>query len=140
MVFEAWSQYEVSLCNKRKSLRHFASHAFVICLRSTVLKANSNAMKSLLNIFRKMAQKHPITLYTAYVSFFFNQLYHIHLTSSCLAFRGTPNGWKASITFEELGIPYNLEAIDISTNVQKEPWFIKINPNGRIPVSIRLLL
>jgi glutathione S-transferase len=24
--------------------------------------------------------------------------------------------------------------IDISTNVQKEPWFIKLNPNGRIPV------
>ena len=23
--------------------------------------------------------------------------------------------------------------IDIGTNVQKEPWFIKINPNGRIP-------
>ena len=24
--------------------------------------------------------------------------------------------------------------IDISTNVQKEPWFLKLNPNGRIPV------
>ena len=26
--------------------------------------------------------------------------------------------------------------IDISTNVQKEPWFIKLNPNGRIPVLV----
>ena len=26
-----------------------------------------------------------------------------------------------------------MHRIDISTNVQKEPWFIKLNPNGRIP-------
>ena len=26
--------------------------------------------------------------------------------------------------------------IDISTNVQKEPWFIKLNPNGRIPTLV----
>ncbi|KAJ5674170.1 hypothetical protein N7462_009609 [Penicillium macrosclerotiorum] len=45
----------------------------------------------------------------------------------------TPNGIKASITLEELGLPYKLEPIDISTNIQKEEWFLKINPNGRIP-------
>lgn len=32
----------------------------------------------------------------------------------------TPNGIKASITLEELGLPYKIEPIDISTNVQKE--------------------
>lgn len=26
--------------------------------------------------------------------------------------------------------------INISTNVQKEPWFIKLNPNGRIPTLV----
>jgi len=45
----------------------------------------------------------------------------------------TPNGIKASIILEELGLQYKLVPIDISTNVQKEPWFLKINPNGRIP-------
>ncbi|KAJ5390554.1 uncharacterized protein N7496_001622 [Penicillium cataractarum] len=45
----------------------------------------------------------------------------------------TPNGIKASITLEELGLPYKIEPIDISTNIQKEDWFLKINPNGRIP-------
>jgi glutathione S-transferase len=30
-------------------------------------------------------------------------------------------------------IPYKVEKIDISKNVQKEPWFLEINPNGRIP-------
>ncbi|KAI8966172.1 glutathione S-transferase [Daldinia sp. FL1419] len=45
----------------------------------------------------------------------------------------TPNGVKVSILLEELGLPYKVTRIDISTNVQKEPWFLKINPNGRIP-------
>ncbi|KAJ5132822.1 hypothetical protein N7448_006980 [Penicillium atrosanguineum] len=48
----------------------------------------------------------------------------------------TPNGVKASITLEELGIPYKTEGIDISTNVQKEDWFLKVNPNGRIPAIL----
>jgi len=48
----------------------------------------------------------------------------------------TPNGWKASITLEELGIPYEVNHIDISTNKQKEEWFLKMNPNGRIPVIV----
>ncbi|KAL4884597.1 glutathione S-transferase [Aspergillus karnatakaensis] len=45
----------------------------------------------------------------------------------------TPNGIKASIALEELGIEYNLEPINISTNIQKEDWYLRINPNGRIP-------
>lgn len=45
----------------------------------------------------------------------------------------TPNGIKITIALEELGIPYKLEHIDISTNRQKEDWFLEINPNGRIP-------
>lgn len=49
---------------------------------------------------------------------------------------GTPNGQKASITFEELGLPYKVENIQISKNVQKEEWFLKINPNGRIPALV----
>ncbi|RAH48043.1 glutathione S-transferase family protein [Aspergillus brunneoviolaceus CBS 621.78] len=45
----------------------------------------------------------------------------------------TPNGIKISIALEELGLPYKVEKIDISKNTQKEPWFLEINPNGRIP-------
>ena len=48
----------------------------------------------------------------------------------------TPNGWKASVTLEELGLPYEVHAIDLSKNVQKEPWFLSLNPNGRIPVIV----
>ncbi|KAJ5103627.1 hypothetical protein N7532_004156 [Penicillium argentinense] len=45
----------------------------------------------------------------------------------------TPNGIKASITLEELGLSYKTVPINIGTNIQKEDWFLKINPNGRIP-------
>lgn len=34
----------------------------------------------------------------------------------------TPNGIKASITLEELGVPYKLEPINIATNIQKEEY------------------
>ncbi|KAK9810083.1 hypothetical protein WJX72_004467 [[Myrmecia] bisecta] len=49
---------------------------------------------------------------------------------------GTPNGWKASIPLEELGVPHNVRAISLSKNEQKEDWFLRINPNGRIPALV----
>ena len=48
----------------------------------------------------------------------------------------TPNGHKASVTLEELGLAYETQAIDLSKNVQKEAWFLAINPNGRIPAIV----
>ncbi|KAJ9648652.1 Glutathione S-transferase 2 [Neophaeococcomyces mojaviensis] len=49
---------------------------------------------------------------------------------------GTPNGQKVNCTLEELGLKYNVHKIDIAKNVQKEDWFLKINPNGRIPAIV----
>jgi GST-like protein len=48
----------------------------------------------------------------------------------------TPNGWKASITLEEAAIPYRVHGIDFRVNAQKEDWFLRINPNGRIPAIV----
>jgi GSH-dependent disulfide-bond oxidoreductase len=48
----------------------------------------------------------------------------------------TPNGWKASIALEEMGLLYEVRPIDLGKNEQKEEWFLKINPNGRIPAII----
>ena len=48
----------------------------------------------------------------------------------------TPNGWKASVTLEELDLPYEVHPVDLSTNVQREDWFLRLNPNGRIPVIV----
>ncbi len=48
----------------------------------------------------------------------------------------TPNGWKASICLEELGLPYNTTHLDFAQNEQKQDWYLRINPNGRIPAII----
>lgn len=48
----------------------------------------------------------------------------------------TPNGWKASITLEELGLEYSVRHIQMDKLEQKEPWYLEINPNGRIPAII----
>lgn len=49
---------------------------------------------------------------------------------------GTPNGHKVNCTLEELGLEYNVHKIDISKNVQKEEWFLKINRTLRSYWSI----
>ena len=48
----------------------------------------------------------------------------------------TPNGWKASITLEELSLPYTVRHIELDKKQQKEPWYLEINPNGRIPTIV----
>lgn len=56
----------------------------------------------------------PITLYTA----------------------ATPNGWKISIALEEMHLPYEVKVIDFATLEQKADWYVKLNPNGRIPTLV----
>ncbi|MEP7127116.1 MAG: glutathione S-transferase N-terminal domain-containing protein [Byssovorax sp.] len=48
----------------------------------------------------------------------------------------TPNGRKASVMLEELGLPYTLHAVDIGKGEQHTPDFVARNPNGRIPVIV----
>ncbi|KAI9348491.1 glutathione S-transferase [Obelidium mucronatum] len=70
------------------------------------------------NILRQNVKPMSITLYTV----------------------GTPNGHKVSIALEELKIKYSLDykvvPISFAKNEQKEEWFLKINPNGRIPAIV----
>ncbi|KAF7985521.1 hypothetical protein HWV62_3745 [Athelia sp. TMB] len=54
----------------------------------------------------------------------------------------TPNGYQPSILLEELKavygstIDYEVRKLDFSKTEQKEPWFLEINPNGRIPALV----
>lgn len=48
----------------------------------------------------------------------------------------TPNGRKASIALEELGLPYTVHAVDISKDEQFRPEFLAISPNNRIPAIV----
>lgn len=54
--------------------------------------------------------------------------------------QSTPNGQKVQILLEELAETYSTKwtttLINISTNEQKKEWFLRLNPNGRIPVLV----
>ncbi|MDP3370142.1 MAG: glutathione S-transferase N-terminal domain-containing protein [Brevundimonas sp.] len=48
----------------------------------------------------------------------------------------TPNGVKASIMLEEIGLPYEAHFIDIGRNETWTPEFLSLNPNGKIPAIL----
>ncbi|THW55363.1 hypothetical protein D6D20_09544 [Aureobasidium pullulans] len=54
--------------------------------------------------------------------------------------QSTPNGQKVQIMLEELaavyGSTWTTTLIDISTNEQKKDWYLRLNPNGRIPTIV----
>jgi len=47
---------------------------------------------------------------------------------------GTPNGRKASIALEELGLDYEVRLVDLEADEQREEAFLRLNPNNKIPV------
>jgi len=49
---------------------------------------------------------------------------------------GTPNGYKVSIMLEETNTAYKVYPIDMGAKEQKEDWYLKLNPNGRIPAIV----
>ncbi len=49
---------------------------------------------------------------------------------------GTPNGKKVSIMLEEVGLPYEVHAINIGKGDQFKPEYLAINPNNKIPSII----
>lgn len=48
----------------------------------------------------------------------------------------TMNGYKPVLFLEEAGVPYDLTFIDFATKEQKDPAYMKLNPNGRIPTIV----
>ncbi len=44
------------------------------------------------------------------------------------------NGYKCRLVLKALGLPYRLVAMDIVGGATRQPEFLAINPNGRIPV------
>lgn len=49
---------------------------------------------------------------------------------------GTPNGQKASIMLEEVGLAYTIHAVNISKDETWTPDYLAMNPNGKIPVIV----
>ncbi len=48
----------------------------------------------------------------------------------------TPNGYKVSILLEETSLPYTFHHVRLEEKEQKQDWYLKLNPNGRIPTIV----
>ncbi len=48
----------------------------------------------------------------------------------------TPNGVKASIALEEMGLPYEAHLVTLADADVKSPEFLSLNPNNKIPAII----
>ena len=53
-----------------------------------------------------------------------------------LHFAPTPNGHKARVMLEELGLPYELRKVDFAKTQQLTPEYRKIAPSRRIPTLV----
>ena len=48
----------------------------------------------------------------------------------------TPNGRKISIALEELELEYRVHSVDITKGEQRDPKFLAISPNSKIPAVV----
>ena len=48
----------------------------------------------------------------------------------------TPNSVRVPIALEELGLDYEIEAINVRKGEQKQPNYLALNPNGKVPVIV----
>ncbi|WP_066272061.1 glutathione S-transferase family protein [Hydrogenophaga palleronii] len=48
----------------------------------------------------------------------------------------TPNSLKVPIALEELGLAYELHAVNVKSGAQRAPEFLALNPNGKVPVLV----
>ncbi|WP_109479836.1 glutathione S-transferase N-terminal domain-containing protein [Paraburkholderia sp. C35] len=51
-------------------------------------------------------------------------------------FHPSPNPLKAALLIEELGLPYELIAVDTFKGEQHKPEFLAINPNAKVPAIV----
>jgi GST-like protein len=48
----------------------------------------------------------------------------------------TPNGRKITVALEEMGLAYDVQIVDITKGEQRDPAFLAISPNGKIPALV----
>ncbi|WP_411906912.1 glutathione S-transferase family protein [Rhizobium mayense] len=48
----------------------------------------------------------------------------------------TPNSVKVLIALEEIGLPYELQPVNVRKGDQKAEAFLALNPNGKVPVLV----
>lgn len=51
-------------------------------------------------------------------------------------FPGSPNTWKVRAFAHQIGVPLELEIVDLSKGAQRQPQYLALNPTGRTPTLI----
>jgi glutathione S-transferase len=51
-------------------------------------------------------------------------------------FPGSPNTWKVRAFAHHIGVPLELEVVDLTKGAQRQPEFLALNPTGRTPVLV----
>ncbi len=47
-----------------------------------------------------------------------------------------PNGYKATILMEEMGLPYHLQLVNLDAGEQFKPEFLKVSANNKVPALV----
>lgn len=51
-------------------------------------------------------------------------------------FPPSPNTWKVRATAHQMGIPLELEIVDLTKGAQRKPEYLALNPTGRTPTLV----
>jgi glutathione S-transferase len=51
-------------------------------------------------------------------------------------FPPSPNTWKVRATAHQMGIPLELEIVDLTKGAQRKPEYLAVNPTGRTPTLV----
>ena len=51
-------------------------------------------------------------------------------------FPPSPNTWKVRATAHQMGIPLELEVVDLTKGAQRRPEYLALNPTGRTPTLV----
>ena len=46
------------------------------------------------------------------------------------------NGYKVRLALSNLKIDYEWISVDLKNKEQKQDWFLKLNPNGKVPTLV----
>src|ERR1041384_2655340 len=51
-------------------------------------------------------------------------------------FPASPNTWKVRAAAHQIGVPLELEIVDLTTGAQRKPEYLALNPTGRTPTLV----
>src|SRR5262249_54179441 len=61
---------------------------------------------------------------------------HKECVMKLYCFPPSPNTWKVRATAHQIGVPLELEIVDLTKGAQRKPEYLALNPTGRTPTLV----